>query len=840
MDDSFTRNLEDVASTFEIQSTLYDELFEQGKPKKRPAPVIDLISDDEDSPKPIPKKRRRATPLEIKIDPPPPKAQKRKFPFKKPSIMRKKKKLTPIRETSPVKKKKMDRSPLFEISPGVDMRLLKRKKDKLRKEYLSLMRRGNQFDESQMRESALPLFEKAWKIHPKLSPRIQDPSLLSKMNRLKYRKKPLKKGKRLQPVEEFTQIDGTGEYQLDEGFRLAPHIYDKLYPHQKAGVSWLRAQQLRNKGGILADDMGLGKTITISAFLNALFTHNPPRVLIVCPVSVSTNWLNELKKWCPGARVLSINSGGNKNESRYALDSVLGRSGIVVTTFGMVTSSVKTFIPMRSKRPTLFDSTRSNAEWDLIFLDEGHRIKNPDTKLAKAVREIPTNIRFIATGTPVQNSIQELWALFDFIQPKLLGPRKYFETHYTQIIEKGQLKGLSRGEKKAADETRLRLKGIIAPYYLRREKKGGDISTSTLTQLDPGKHKRRSSFALPQIDGKRKWEVTVWIKMTAGQVQKYKKVLQSRDVQSAMETKNPLGAITVLKKCCNHVKLLEKNVEVFEFKLPSQSNTLFTASDFFNACSKRISQEDLTPLLQGSGKLAVLDHLLQNHKNTGHRTVIFSQSKKMLDIIQAVIQVRRYRFLRLDGDVTKSKDRQRMINKFNQDKSYFCFLITTQAGGVGITLTGADRAIIYDPAWNPSVDAQAVDRIFRIGQRRDVLVYRFISCATVEEKMYRKQVFKNSLFRTATKTKSQYRYFSDEDLKEVFQMQDPTRSETMEQLLETHENEQFEIENQEMRDHLRLFQQHYNVLGFTHHDLLFSSEAKEPSKTVVKKERKYS
>ena len=98
-------------------------------------------------------------------------------------------------------------------------------------------------------------------------------------------------------------------------------------------------------------------------------------------------------------------------------------------------------------------------------------------------------------------------------------------------------------------------------------------------------------------------------------------------------------------------------------------------------------EEDLTPLLQGSGKLAVLDHLLQNHKNTGHRTVIFSQSKKMLDIIQAVIQVRRYRFLRLDGDVTKSKDRQRMINKFNQDKSYFCFLITTQAGGVGITLS---------------------------------------------------------------------------------------------------------------------------------------------------------
>lgn len=141
-------------------------------------------------------------------------------------------------------------------------------------------------------------------------------------------------------------------------------------------------------------------------------------------------------------------------------------------------------------------------------------------------------------------------------------------------------------------------------------------------------------------------------------------------------------------------------------------------------------------LIAASGKLSVLMALLENLRRENHRVLVFSQSRKLLDIVASILSGKRIRHFRIDGNVSSSEDRQRMISRFNVDKSIFCFLLTTQTGGLGITLTGADRVIIFDPAWNPAVDAQACDRVYRIGQKRDVIIYRFISVGTVEEKIY--------------------------------------------------------------------------------------------------------
>jgi DNA excision repair protein ERCC-6-like len=279
-------------------------------------------------------------------------------------------------------------------------------------------------------------------------------------------------------------------------------------------------------------------------------------------------------------------------------------------------------------------------------------------------------------------------------------------------------------------------------------------------------------------------------------------------------TQSPLAALQVLKKICIYSKL---------------------ASPSFSAAPESIEVHKTH-----SSKITFLLSLLPNLYQNKHRILLFSQSVKMLNIIQQCVESLGYKYLRIDGSILSTQERQRLINLFNSDSSYFCFLLTIQVGGVGLNLTAADRVVIcmflvlfivwetlliliaVDPSWSTN-DNQAVDRVYRIGQKKDVVVYRLICCGTVEEKMYRKQVFKGSL-QGVLKGQTQHRYFSKQELKEIFTLDDPTYSRTQQQLQQQHGR--FLKLYDELEEHLE-FLHSLGIAGVSHHDLLFSESTEE-------------
>ncbi|KAL3242099.1 hypothetical protein MRX96_021469 [Rhipicephalus microplus] len=245
---------------------------------------------------------------------------------------------------------------------------------------------------------------------------------------------------------------------------------------------------------------------------------------------------------------------------------------------------------------------------------------------------------------------------------------------------------------------------------------------------------------------------------------------------------------------------------------------------------KKISIEDVTDnvLLEESGKMTFVLQLLTILKAEGHRTLFFSQSRKILDIVSRILTNRSFRVARLDGTINKMCERDRIVSQFQAKDSADVFLLTTQVGGVGLTLTAADRVIIYDPSWNPATDAQAVDRAYRIGQQKNVVVYRLITCSTVEEKIYRRQIFKDSIIKQTTgKQNDPMRYFTKQELRELFSLENPNYSGTQVQLSQMHSWDK--NSDPALNDHIALLQTK-NIFGISHHDLMFSEESREAAK----------
>jgi len=232
--------------------------------------------------------------------------------------------------------------------------------------------------------------------------------------------------------------------------------------------------------------------------------------------------------------------------------------------------------------------------------------------------------------------------------------------------------------------------------------------------------------------------------------------------------------------------------------------------------------------MEQSSKLKFLMILLKKLKEEKHRILIFSQSTKVLDLIEALLDENNYTYLRIDGSVTKMTERQSRIDEFNTNRQYFCFLLTTQVGGVGLNLVGANRVVIFDPSWN-NMDDQVVDRAYRIGQTKNVIIYRLITCGTIEEKMYRKQVFKGSLSRCMTqKDQSHHRYFTSTELSELFRLDDPKSSQTQLMLKDLHSNKR---KHRESLDAHSQWLSSLNIFGISDHDLLFSEEVEKVKKS---------
>ncbi|KAG9282255.1 DNA excision repair protein ERCC-6-like [Astyanax mexicanus] len=651
---------------------------------------------------------------------------------------------------------------------------------------------------------SLELFRLAYELRPsaKLESRIQ---------RLQEAIKDAESQEEEEEDEEFVNVNGSG-------LMLFKELYNKLYEHQKEGVAFLYSlHRDGRRGGILADDMGLGKTIQVISFLSGMYDAElANHSLLVMPTSLIKNWVREFAKWTPGMRVKEFH-GTSKVERNRNLERIQRKGGVIITTYQMLINNWE----------QLATYQHQEFRWDYVILDEAHKIKTSSTKTAKSAHAIPARNRVLLTGTPVQNNLREMWALFDFAcQGALLGTAKTFKTEYENPITRAREKDATPGEKALGLKISQNLMDLIRPYFLRRTKaevqQKKQNAKGTRHEEEENKCPNAGDSAeMPSLT--RKNDLIIWTYLSEVQEDIYQQFISLDHIKALMmTTRSPLAELTVLKKLCDHPRLLSARA-VTQLGLEQGAATDLAAEDNENeSAAGSIEHVSDETLLEESGKLRFLVSLLEQLKADQHRTLVFSQSRKMLDIIDRVLRNRNFRLLRVDGTVTQLVERERRITLFQTDRRYSVFLLTTQVGGVGITLTAANRVVIFDPSWNPATDAQAVDRAYRIGQTENVVIYRLITCGTVEEKIYRRQVFKDSLIRQTTgDKKNPFRYFSKQELKELFTLEDTRSSSTQLQLQALHS--QHRRSDARLDSHIAELHR-MEMFGISDHDLMFSKE----------------
>jgi len=442
-------------------------------------------------------------------------------------------------------------------------------------------------------------------------------------------------------------------------------ITAKMRPYQLEGLNWLVKLHDNGINGILADEMGLGKTlqsISLLAYLHETRGITGPHICIV-PKSVTNNWMRELRKWCPTLRPVKLL--GSKDERARVL-----REDLHPGTFDVLVTSYEGILKEKAGLMKI--------QWQYLLIDEAHRIKNPNSSLSKIVRLIPTQFRLLITGTPLQNNLNELWALLNFLLPDIFASEADFETWF------------SLGDADAKDNVVKKLHTVLRPFMLRRIKK--DVEKD----LPP------------------KREVKLYIGMTEMQRLWYTKIL-SKDAHTLNALGGPdrvqlLNILMQLRKVCNHPYLFEG----------AEPGPPFM---------------DGPHLWENTGKLVLMSKLLPKLMAQDSRVLIFSQMTRMLDILEDYMRLNQYKYCRIDGS-TSGDDRDSQMDVFNAPGSEkFAFLLSTRAGGLGINLATADIVVLYDSDWNPQVDLQAMDRAHRIGQTKPVTVFRFVTEGTVEEKI---------------------------------------------------------------------------------------------------------
>ncbi|XP_030065535.1 DNA excision repair protein ERCC-6-like [Microcaecilia unicolor] len=605
---------------------------------------------------------------------------------------------------------------------------------------------------------------------------------------------------------------------LDSGLMIYKDLYSKLYQYQKEGVAFLyNLYKCDRKGSILADDMGLGKTIQIIAFLSGMFDAELTKyVLLVMPTTLISNWAKEFAKWTPGMRVHEFH-GTSKNERTKNLEKIQRKGGIIITTYQMLINNWQQLSSYNARE----------FVWDYIILDEAHKIKTSSAKTTKCAHSIPAKNRILLTGTPVQNNLREMWSLFDFAcQGTLLGTSKTFKMEYENPITRAREKDATPGEKALGLKISENLMKIIKPYFLRRTKEEVLKNKSTEKETDDQSDSNQKFISAPVIPSlARKNDFIVWVYLGSVQEEIYRKFLSLDHIKELLMTsRSPLAELTVLKKLCDHPRLLTTRACIqlgLEGHDESTSYNEVEENDYVGASKiDHISDETL---IQESGKLIFLMGLLESLRDQGHQTLVFSQSRKMLDILDRILTNKGFKIIRIDGTVSHIAERERRINKFQNNKDYSVFLLTTQVGGVGLTLTAADRVVIFDPSWNPATDAQAVDRVYRIGQKENVVIYRLITCGTVEEKIYRRQVFKDSLIRQTTgDKKNPFRYFTKQELRELFSLDDTRTSSTQIQLQSMHAAQR---RTDTCLDEHIAYLYTLQMFGISDHDLMYTAEA---------------
>ncbi|CAI9101311.1 OLC1v1038604C1 [Oldenlandia corymbosa var. corymbosa] len=467
-----------------------------------------------------------------------------------------------------------------------------------------------------------------------------------------------------------------------------------LKPHQAEGLSWLIKRYLLGVNVVLGDEMGLGKTLQAISFLSYLKFHrgSPGPFLVLCPLSVTDNWASEVANYAPNLRILSY--VGDK-EHRYNLRKKMAEQvpslpfDILLTTYDIA---------------ILDQEFLSQFPWHYTIIDEAQRLKNPSSVLYKILRDrfiMPRKL--LMTGTPIQNNLTELWALMHFCVPLVFGTLEQFLSAFKEAGDP-----LCKISEKARVQF-ICLKYVLGAFMLRRTK---------------AKLVESGTLVLPPLT-----EITVMAPMVSLQRKVYASILRKElpkliaFAAGASNTPSLRNIVIQLRKACSHPYL-------------------------FPGIEPEPYQEG-EHLVQASGKLIILDQLLKNLYNSGHRVLIFSQMTKTLDILQDFLEWRKYSYERLDGSV-RAEERFAAIRSFSQmnvgesstslpDRSNpFVFMISTRAGGVGLNLVAADTVIFYEQDWNPQVDKQALQRAHRIGQQNHVLAINLVTAQSVEEVIMRR------------------------------------------------------------------------------------------------------
>ena len=482
--------------------------------------------------------------------------------------------------------------------------------------------------------------------------------------------------------------------QIEGSMQMPSLLNANLREYQKIGVQWLQMLDFYGLGGILADDMGLGKTVQILCVIcSYLEKHkeNSKPIMVVCPSSLCLNWQNEIEKFTTGVTSQVIH--GSLEARKKQIENIKNYN-IVITSYELLKRDIDEY-------------KKSETQFKFIIADEAQYIKNNNTQNAKAIKNINAETRYALTGTPIENSLSELWSIFDFIMPGyLFGYRKFKEMYETPIV-------------RDADEYATnKLKKLIEPFVLRRIKKEvlTELPDKMITILNSQMTDEQQDIYLSYL-ARAKKDVMEEIKENG---------IEKSQIKI-------LALLTRLRQICCHPSLFIENYK------------------------------------GESGKLNQCIEIIKDAIQSGHKILLFSGYTAMFDIIEKELKKEKIEYLKLTGQ-TKVSDRVNLVDEFNNSPDKKLFLISLKAGGTGLNLVGADMVIHYDPWWNLSAENQATDRTYRIGQKRNVQVYKLITKNSIEEKIYELQKRKESLIDSMISTNQTFiNKLSKEEIMNLFE-----------------------------------------------------------------------
>ena len=488
-------------------------------------------------------------------------------------------------------------------------------------------------------------------------------------------------------------VNQVSKKEFDDDIKLPKGLKSELRSYQKTGFKWLKILDKYGFGGILADDMGLGKTIQLLAVILSNIEKNKDAKpsIVVCPSSLSLNWKNEIDKFAPSIKTLVIH--GNADERKKQIESI-NKYNLVITSYDLLKRDIDIYKEIKHS-------------FKYIIADEAQYIKNNNTQNARAIKVIEAETRYALTGTPIENSLSELWSIFDFIMPGYLFRYKKFKELYEMPIVRDN------------DNVAMKkLKTLIEPFILRRTKKEvlTELPDKTITVLNNEMQDEQLKLYMSYMAEARK-EVKQELKENGFEKSQIK----------------ILALLMRLRQICCHPSLFISNYKGESSKL--------------NQCIE----------------------LLKDAILSGHKILLFSGYSSMLEIIEKELKKEDIKYFKLTGQ-TKVGDRIKLVDEFNSNDEIKVFLISLKAGGTGLNLIGADMVIHYDPWWNLSAENQATDRTYRIGQKKNVQVYKLITKDSIEEKIYELQERKANLAKTMLSTETTFiNKLSKEDIMALFQ-----------------------------------------------------------------------